>query len=357
VRPGNCTTKIQMPPKIALIGAGWAARNAHLPSFRAAGVQVDAICDLNPVPAQTLAKQYGIPNVYTDYKEMIEREKPDSVHVLLPNAAHREPVLFALAAGANVLCEKPIATSTAEAREMFDAAKAAGRTLMAAQSWRFESPSRAIKHLIDAGELGEIYYGEATAMRRMGIPMWGLFHYKEHSHGGALLDIGVHMLDLAIWLMGNPKPVRVSSMVTAKFGKRPEFAKMLRNAWDPEKFDVDDFSISLVHFANGASLILRVSWAAHIPDEQLFDVRVLGTEAGVTLAPPMLYRTSDGIPIDGKLQIDAGSGYEREIAHWLKVLSGEAEPIVKREETMNVQRILDAAYRSAEQGREVTVEA
>jgi predicted dehydrogenase len=121
---------------------------------------------------------------------MIEREKPDSVHVLLPNAAHREPVLFALAAGANVLCEKPIATSTAEAREMFDAAKAAGRTLMAAQSWRFESPSRAIKRLIDAGELGEIYYGEATAMRRMGIPMWGLFHYKEHSHGGALLDIG-----------------------------------------------------------------------------------------------------------------------------------------------------------------------
>jgi predicted dehydrogenase len=346
-----------MPPKIALIGAGWAARNAHLPGFRAAGVPVAAICDLNPAPANTLAKQYSIPNVYSDYKEMIEKEKPDSVHVLLPNVAHREPVLFALAAGANVLCEKPLATSVAEAQEMFDAAKSAKRTLMAAQSWRFESSSRAVKRLIDDGELGEIYYGEATAMRRMGIPMWGLFHYKEHSHGGALLDIGVHMLDLAIWLMGNPTPVRVSSMVTAKFGKRPEFAKMLRNAWDPEKFDVDDFSISLVHFDNGASLILRVSWAAHIPDQQLFDVKVLGTEAGATVTPPMLYRTSGGIPVDGKLQVGAGSGYEREIAHWLKVLSGESQPIVKPEETMNVQRILDAAYASAEQGREITIEA
>ncbi len=345
-----------MPPKIVLIGAGWAARNAHLPGFRAAGVPVAAICDLNPLPANTLAKQYGIANVYSDYKEMIEKEKPDSVHVLLPNVAHREPVLFALAAGANVLCEKPIATSTAEAQEMFDAAKKAGRTLMAAQSWRFESSSRAIKRLIDAGELGDVYYGEATAMRRMGIPTWGLFHYKEHSHGGALLDIGVHMLDLAVWLMGNPQPVRVSSMVTAKFGKRPEVAKLLRSAWDPEKFDVDDFSISLVHFASGASLILRVSWAAHIPDQQLFDVRVLGTEAGVTVTPPMIYRSTDGIPIDGKLTIGAGSGYEREIAHWLKVLSGEAQPIVKPEETLNVQRILDAAYASAEQGREITID-
>jgi predicted dehydrogenase len=344
-------------PKVVLIGAGWAARNAHLPGFRAAGVPVAAICDLNPAPAETLAKQYGIERVYSDYKEMIEKEKPDSVHVLLPNVAHREPVLFALDAGANVLCEKPIATSAAEAREMFDAAKKANKTLMAAQSWRFESSSRAIRRLIEAGELGEIYYGEATAMRRMGIPMWGLFHYKEHSHGGALLDIGVHMLDLAIWLMGNPDPVRVSSMVTAKFGKRADFAKVLRNAWDPERFDVDDFSVSLVHFANGASLMLRVSWAAHIEHQQLFDVRILGTEAGVTVTPPMLYRTTDGIPIDGKLQIGQGSGYEREIAHWLRVLAGKEAPIVKPEESINVQRILEAAYRSGEEGREVDVTA
>jgi len=342
-------------PRVAIIGAGWAARNVHLPGFRAAGVPVAAICDINPAPAQTLARQYAVPNVYSDWKEMIDRERPDSVHVLLPNVAHREPVLYALAAGANVLCEKPIATSAAEAREMFAAAEAAGRTLMAAQSWRFEAPSRAIKRLVDNGDLGDIYYAEATAMRRMGIPMWGMFHYKEYSHGGALLDIGVHMLDLAIWLMGNPEPQRVSSMVTAKFGKRPDFAKILRNAWDPERFDVDDFSVSLVHFANGASLVLRVSWAAHIEHQQLFDVRLLGTEGGATVTPPTFYTLHRGLPVEAKLAVGGGSGYEREIAHWVKVLAGEAEPIVKPDESINVQRILEAAYRSAEEGREIDV--
>ena len=138
-----------MPPKIALIGAGWAARNAHLPGFRAAGVPVAAICDLNPVPANTLAKQYGIANVYSDYKEMIEKEQPDSVHVLLPNVAHREPVLFALAAGANVLCEKPLATSrrrsAGDVRRREDGeAHAHGRAVVALRSAvaRRQAPDR-----------------------------------------------------------------------------------------------------------------------------------------------------------------------------------------------------------------------
>jgi predicted dehydrogenase len=109
--------------------------------------------------------------------------------------------------------------------------------------------------------MGEIYYGEATALRRLGIPTWGLFHYKQHSHGGAMLDVGVHMLDLAIYLMNNPKPVRVSAQMATKFGQRPEIAKQLRNAWDPAKFDVEDFAVALVHFENGASLLLSTSWA------------------------------------------------------------------------------------------------
>jgi predicted dehydrogenase len=146
-------------------------------------------------------------------------------------------------------------------------------------------------------------------------------------------------------------------MATAKFGKRPEFARMLRSAWDAAKFDVEDFSISLVHFANGASLVLRVAWAAHVPHQQLFDVRVLGTEAGATVTPPMIYRTKEGIPIDESLQVQPASGYEREIAHWLRVLAGESEPLVRPEETINVQRILEAAYLSAETQREVDVTA
>jgi len=341
--------------RFAVIGAGWAARNVHLPGFKTAGAEVVAICDVNETPANTLAAKYGIPKVYTDWREMIEREKPDAVSVCLPNVLHREPTLFALSSGAHVLCEKPLATSVAEAREMFDAASKAGRTLMAGQSWRFDAGSRAIRRVVDAGELGEIYYGEATALRRMGIPTWGLFHQKQYSHGGALLDVGVHMLDLAIWLMNNPDPVRVSAQTAAKFGKRPEIARMFRGAWEPQKFDVEDFAVALVHFANGATLLLRTSWATHIEAER-FNVRVLGTDAGVTTVPPVVYRNREGIPADEQLRVVPSSHYEREMAHWVRVVAGDQEPIVTPRETMNVQRIIEAAYHSAAEGREVAVE-
>jgi len=289
---------------------------------------------------------------------MIAKEKPDAVSVCVPNVYHRELVLGALDAGVHVLCEKPLATSVSEAKEMFGAAKSAGKSLMAAQNWRWNENSRAIRRIVDSGDMGDIYYGEATALRRLGIPTWGLFHYKQHSHGGAMLDVGVHMLDLAVYLMNNPKPVRVSAQMATKFGQRPEIAKQLRNAWDPEKFDVEDFAVALVHFENGASLLLRTSWAAHIEAEQ-FSVRICGTEAGATTIPPVVYRNHAGVPVDEKLHVppaDWTASYTREIAHWLRVIRGEEQPMVRAEETLNVQRIIDAAYRSAEQGHEAAVE-
>ena len=346
-------------PRIAVIGAGWAARIAHLPAYSANSVTPVAIADLNTEVAGVQAKRHSIPNVYADWREMLARERPDAVSVCVPNVYHRELVLGCLDAGAHVLCEKPLATSVAEAKEMFAAADAAGRVLMAAQNWRWNDNARAIRRIVDAGSLGDVYYGEATAMRRLGIPTWGLFHYKEHSHGGALLDVGVHMLDLAVYLMGNPAPVRVSAQMAAKFGKRPDIAKVLRNAWDPAKFDVEDFAVALIHFENDASLLLRASWATHI-DAETFSVRLLGTEGGATTNPPRVYRNHAGIPADEHLQVPQGewtNSYNREIAHWLRAVRGEERPLVKPEETLNVQRIIDAAYASAEAGREATVEA
>jgi predicted dehydrogenase len=344
--------------RVAIIGAGWITRMGHLPGYTAAGADVVAICDVNPDPANKLAAKYGVPKVYGNWHDMIVEEKPDVVSVCLPNVLHREPALFALQSGAHVLCEKPLATSVDEAREMFTAAKAAKRHLMAAQNWRFEASSRAIKRVVDGGDLGDVYYAEATALRRLGIPTWGGFHQSAISHGGTMMDIGVHMLDLAVWLMGNPKPVRVSAQTQRKFGTRPEIANILRNAWNPEKFDVEDFAVALVHFDNGASLLLRTSWASHV-DKETFQVRLLGTEAGATTIPPMIYHNRQGIPADEQLNVVAGgsTSWEREIAHWVKVVQGDAEPLVTPEETLNVQRILDAAYQSAAQSREVAIDA
>jgi predicted dehydrogenase len=255
-----------------------------------------------------------------------------------------------------VLCEKPLATSVAEAREMFDAARKADRLLVAAQHLRFQSAARAIKRVIDSGALGEIYHAEATAMRRLGIPTWGVFHQKAKNAGGTLLDIGVHILDQTMWLMGNPRPVRVSAVMQTRFGRRPEIAATMGNTWDPAKFDVEDFGVAFVRFENGADLVLRTSWAAHIAEEYT-GAQILGTDGGVTTNPPALYHLRNGILANEEYRtLQARNTYEAQARAFLAAVRGEREPAVREEETMNVQRILNAAYRSAEEGCEVAVE-
>jgi predicted dehydrogenase len=342
--------------KIVVVGAGWAARFVHLPGYRAAGAPVAALCDLDEERARPLAQEHAVPRLYTDWHQMLAQEQPDIVSVCLPNVLHHEVTIAALDAGAHVLCEKPLAVSVAEARGMFDSARRRGKHLMAAQNFRFSAPAQAIKRAVDSGDLGQIYYAEAIAMRRMGIPTWGTFHQRALSAGGCLLDIGVHMLDQTLWLMGNPTPARVSAMTQRRFGQRPEIAAAWGNVWDPQRFDVEDFAAAFVRFQDGSSLVLRACWAAHIARSQ-FSSLLVGTEGGAVTDPPTLYKLRDGEQIDDELtDLPPVNAYQAEVAHFLAVVRGETEPLVREEETMNVQRILNAAYRSAEEGREVEVD-
>lgn len=343
--------------KIVIVGAGFAGRVVHLPGYAANFQPVAAICDVMTDRAQQLADQYTIPNVYGDWREMIDKERPDVVSVCLPNTAHRDVTIAALEAGAHVLCEKPLATSVAEAHEMFDAARKAGKILMSAQHLRFEAGARTIKRVIEGGALGEIYHTEASVIRRLGIPTWGAFHVKSASFGGALLDIGVHILDQAMWLIGNPRPVRVSAVTQAKFGTRPEIASLLRNAWDPATFDVDDFAVAFVRFEDGSTLVLRATWAAHVEEPERYQCMILGTEGGVTTRPPALFHLRNGTLANEEYKnTRAVNTYEAQMRYFLPAARGERAPFVTEEESMNVQRILNAAYRSAEEGREVEVE-
>ncbi len=342
--------------KIAIVGAGFAARVVHLPGYEGVGQPVAAICDLNQDVAQQVADRFSIPTVYGDWQEMIEKEQPDVVSVCLPNALHHEITLGALDAGAHVLCEKPLATTVAEAREMFDKARETGKIVMAAQLYRFDPGPRALKRIVDSGVLGDVYHGEANAMRRLGIPTWGKFTQKSASVGGALFDIGVHMLDQTLWLMGSPRATHVSAVMSKHFGTRPDIAAMRGNAWDPAAFDVDDFGMAFVRLEGGADIILRSSWAAHI-DTDDFSVRVLGKEGGITTNPPALFHFRNGVPADEQyLNLGTRDRHAAQIFSFLRAVRGAGDLPVKEEETMNVQRILNAAYRSAEEGREVAVE-
>jgi predicted dehydrogenase len=343
-------------PRVAIIGAGFITRIGHLPGYKAAGANVVALCDRLTERAQPLADQYGVPRVYANWREMLAAEKPDVVSVCLPNVQHLDTTLTALDAGAHVICEKPLATSVAEAKQMFDKARSTGRILMAAQNYRFHPATQVIKAAVDAGELGETYFGEAIAMRRLGIPTWGDFHQKEHSFGGSLLDIGVHMLDQTLWLMGNPRPLRVSATLETRWGRRKDVADLRGNRWNPDTFDVDDFATAFIRLEGGRTLLLRSSWAAHI-EAQVMASRLIGTDGGAQTVPPMLYRMRHGVHVDEKFSaLPERNSYEEEFKHFMRAVKGEVAPLVTEEQTLDVQRILNAAYRSAECGMEVAVE-
>jgi predicted dehydrogenase len=342
-------------PRAAVIGAGWIAEHCHLPGYRRAGVEVAAVADLVEERAAAMAAAFGARAVYADWREMLREEKPDLVSVCLPNVFHHEAVMAALAAGAHVLCEKPLATSLAQAEEMFEAARKRRLLLMAEQNVRFRKANQVIKERLAAGELGEVYHAEAVYIRRLGIPNWGSFTMKRFSAGGALLDIGVHVVDLALWFMDNPRPVTVSAQTEMRFGRRPEIAAARHGAWNPDLFDVEDFATAFVRFQGGATLYLQTSWASHIEQSREY-VRLLGTEAGVVNDPPAFYRLREGRPEDEPLDIPRMSGWLESVQHFVDAAAGRVECAVKPEETLNAQRILDAAYASAARGREVEVE-
>ncbi|MEK7765515.1 MAG: Gfo/Idh/MocA family oxidoreductase, partial [bacterium] len=257
--------------RVGVIGSGGIAQAVHFPGWqKTEGVEIVACCDTREGTAREAARKFNVPQVYTDFKQMLREQKLDAVSVCTPNAFHMAPTLAALSAGVHVLCEKPIAMNAVQGRAMCAAAKKARRLLMIGLNNRFNGGSQALKRFVEAGELGKVYYGRVQALRRRGVPGWGVFIRKDMSGGGPLADIGVHLLDLALWLMGHPEPVTVSGNAYCNFGKRSNiFAPW--GEWDPKQYTVEDLGVGFVRFKNGATLSLEASWAAHI-DEDVWNV-------------------------------------------------------------------------------------
>jgi predicted dehydrogenase len=339
--------------RVGIIGAGGIARWAHIPGYQAqADVEIAAICDVVPGKAAQVAKECNIARAYESMGDMLVSEKLDAVSVCTPNSSHHEATLAALAAGCHVLCEKPIAMNLAEGKEMVAAAHKAGKTLQIGLQSRFESETQVLKRFIEAGELGDIYYAEATYLRRRGIPAWGVFTQKKFQGGGALIDIGVHTLDQTLWLMGNPTPVAVMGATYAAFGHRPEVVSEGPH-WDASKFDVDDMGVGMVRFANGATLYLRASWAANI-EKSYTEQKLLGTLGGASKSPLKIYTEKHGALIDitptGLPEVQA---HYKEIEHFVACVRGETACMVVPEQVLDVQAILDAIYESSRTGHEV----
>ncbi|NLG48824.1 MAG: Gfo/Idh/MocA family oxidoreductase [Chloroflexi bacterium] len=343
--------------RIGIIGAGSIARYAHVPGYQAQpNVELVAAADAVPGRAAEFAAEFGIPRAYDSTEEMLNNEQLDAVSVCTPNYAHKDATIAALNAGLHVLCEKPIAMNLAEGREMVETARRLNKVLQIGLHWRFTSEAQALKRFVVGGELGDIYYGEATCMRRRGIPGWGVFTQKQLQGGGALIDIGVHTLDHTMWLMGNPKPVSVMGATYAAFGKRADVV-CIGAPWDATKFDVDDMGVAMVRFDNGPTLILRTSWAANIATS-FQETRILGTQGGATMSPLRIYKEMHQSLVDiTPTFLPEVKPHTKEIEHFIACVRGEAECIVVPEQVLDVQAVLDAVYRSAETGREVILGA
>lgn len=354
--------------KVCIIGCGMIAQSAHIPAYKqySDDFEIVAICDAFEASAKKVSEEHGISNYYTDVETMLKEMQPDVVSVCTPNLSHKEFVMLALSYGANVLCEKPLAFSYADACEMFGYANEQGKLLMACQSIRFLPERLAAKELIDAGKVGEVYYAELSRIRRRGIPTWGRFHLKEFSGGGALVDIGVHGFDSVLWLMGNPKPRSVMATMSKihadEIGSAKSSGALKGNVdsskFNPDEMDVESFAGGQVTFENGAVLSFKISWAANMREEN--NIVLAGKECGVDMENKKIYMGEEDV-----FDLEVGpSGFANEpfyghfclVKNLAEVLRGEAEPFVKPQETINTTAILEAAYLSAAENREVMIE-
>ncbi len=346
--------------QVAVIGAG-AIGEAHLQGFQShPAARVVALAETNEERARTACEKYGVPEAVSDYRDLLKRDDLDAVSIALPNYLHAPVARDALDAGKHVMLDKPFATNARDAARVLDAARRKKVVFMVGQNQRFPPERQKLKNLVAAGKLGEVYHAEAFWLRRAGIPRIGSwFTQKQFAGGGCAYDIGVHMLDLCLHLIGDFDAAAVSGRTFAKFGPRG----LGNGGWgrseiDPQaKFDVEDFAVALIKMRSGRTVLLRASWAAHMLERSAENVILYGTEAGATINPPQLILPG---PKDYRaVPVPAGrpTVNPERMAHFVDCILGRAEPYVKPEESLRVQRILDALYRSSETGREVRIRA
>jgi len=344
--------------RIGIIGAG--IGQAHIKGYRKVpGVEIVALCDVNLERAHSVAREFQISesSVFADYRAMLDQAKLDAVSVGLPNYLHRAVSIDCLNAGLHVLCEKPLAMNAKEAQKIVEAAAINKRKCMVGQVLRFRSDSQFLKKLIASGEIGKPYYSHTGSLRKRGIPGFGgWFTTKEQSGGGPLIDIGVHLLDMAWWLCGCPNPASATGVTYAQFGPK---GKGL-GGWSEDKkpegtFNVEDLAVALIRFENGLTINLEVSWALHAEKIRQW-CQIFGEEGGCDWGEePALYREIQGAAMNAKIEIGKGDPWQAEMQHFVDCIFQNHTPDPDATQGVTMMKMLDAIYKSAETGREVLI--
>ena len=352
--------------KVGIIGCGGIAAKKHLPAIMGIHeAEVTAFCNSSPEKAENLCRQFGAEGakVYTDYKELLKDESIEVVHICTPNRSHFPITVDALEAGKHVMCEKPMAVSYAEAKKMTDTAKKTGKLLTINYQNRFLPASLYLKKICERGGLGEIYFAKAHAIRRRGVPNWGVFLNEKEQGGGPLIDIGTHALDLTLWMMDNYRPKSVVGSVYKKFGGKPDCGNAF-GPWNPNEFTVEDSAFGFITMENGAVIILESSWALNTLDEREGICTLCGTKAGADMNDGLRINSDDMGKLTvtkpdlstGGVQLYQGASMEPTnvgCRNWYDAILYGAELLVKPEQAMVVTQILEGIYESARIGKQV----
>ena len=356
--------------KIGIIGCGGIANGKHMPALKKVrGCEMVAFCDIELERAQKAAEKYGAEGakVYTDYKELLADNNIDTVHICTPNLLHSPMTVDALYAGKNVMCEKPMAINAVEAKKMLDAAEKTGKVLTIGYQNRQRPDAQYLKKEADKGRFGDIYYGEAIALRRRAVPTWGVFLNEEMQGGGPLIDIGTHALDLTLWTMDNWEPAYAVGTTYHKLNNQTETGNAWGD-WDPEKFSVEDSAFGFVVMKNGATIILRSSWALNISNPMEAKTTIAGTKAGADMLHGLqINGINNGRQYIEKPSFEGGGvdyfegddGNDEafcEAKQWIRALQTGTEPCVLPYQAYTTTRILDAIYESSKTGKPVYFE-
>lgn len=351
--------------RVGIIGCGGIANGKHLPSLhKLPNVKLVAFCDLISERAEKAAAEYGEEGaaVYTDYKELVARGDIEVVHVLTPNCSHAELSIAALLSGKHVMCEKPMATTYKEASAMVDAAKKSGKFLTVGYQTRSQVTHQYVRHMIERGELGEVYYVKAPSIRRRGAPLWGVFLDKEKQGGGPMIDIGTHSIDAALAVIGNYEVESVSGSVYRKLADTAMNSNEW-GIWKPEEFLVEDSAMGWVKFKNGATMLVEAAWVLNYTGEA--HMTLCGTKGGVEFIGDTvrlngekdgsLY-TMDVKPNSTARDLFHGQNLtceEYEAKQWIYSIVHNVPPVTKPEQACVVSRVIEAIYKSAELGRTI----
>ena len=346
--------------RVAVIGCGAQGRN-HLRAYaKHPDVEIAAVCDTDPVRLAQTAQEFSVPATFADYRSLLESVPYDLVSICAMPVSHAEMAIAALQHGANVICEKPLAMNLDEATAMAAAARGAGKFLTVGFNMRHLPAAQILKRMVADGEIGQPVSSRAWTLAT-DIPWWGKHYVKRISGGGVLASTAVHILDLALWVAGNPQPVTASASMDRVFPR-----KRAGTAPTPEalaEFDVEDTFSGHIRFADGTWMNLNGGWGYDQP-EYSYSFELVGDKATVQFAPLRVVAERDGIPVDitpPSAVVDRTGMHDwrasvaAEIADAVDAVRNKRSPLVRIEEALTVQAIVDALYRSAETHREVPV--